>query len=82
MFYGFNYCKNKNKCYNLIVENIKGVIYMATLKNEDIIAVKGKGFLRNRGTDKFSGRILSAGTVFTAENFKALANWYVQAVSR
>jgi len=46
---------------------------MATLKNEDIMAVKGKGFLRNRGTDKFSGRILSAGTVFTAENFKALA---------
>lgn len=46
---------------------------MSHLKPEDIMAVKGKGFLRNRSTDKFSGRILSAGTVFSAQNFKDMA---------
>jgi len=46
---------------------------MSNLKTEDIMAVKGKGFLRNRSTDKFSGRILGAGTVFTAQNFKDMA---------
>lgn len=43
------------------------------LTNEQIMAVKGRGFLRNRGTDCFSGRVVSPGTVFTAENFKDLA---------
>ncbi len=42
---------------------------MATLNHEQITKVKGMGFLRNRGTDLFSGRVVSAGTVFTAENF-------------
>ena len=46
---------------------------MANLKPEDIAAVKGRGFLRNRGTGKFSGRILSVGTVYTAENFKDMS---------
>ena len=40
-----------------------------SLKASDIAAVKGKGFLRNRGTDLFSGRIVAPGTVFTAEDF-------------
>lgn len=46
---------------------------MAELKAADIMAVKGQGFLRNRGTDLFSGRIVSPGTVFSAENFKDIA---------
>ena len=46
---------------------------MSHLTPEDIMAVKGKGFLRTRSTDKFSGRILSAGTVFSAQNFKDMA---------
>lgn len=37
------------------------------------MSVKGKGFLRNRGTDLFSGRIVSRGAVFTAEDFKHIS---------
>ena len=40
---------------------------------EQVNSVKGKGFLRNRGTDKFSGRIVSVGTVFSAEDFKNMS---------
>ena len=36
------------------------------LKPEEIARVKARGFLRNRGTDLFSGRIVAPGTVFTA----------------
>ena len=43
------------------------------LKNEDVLSVKGKGFLRNRGTDLFSGRVVPRGTVFSAKDFAALA---------
>ena len=43
------------------------------LTQEQINSVKGRGFLRNRGTDLFSGRIVPTGTVFTAENFKDMA---------
>ncbi len=46
---------------------------MAKLQNEQIIKVKGMGFLLNRGTTLFSGRIVPTGTVFTAENFKDMA---------
>lgn len=46
---------------------------MIKLKNEDVVKVKGMGFLRNRGTDLFSGRILGNGTVFTNENFSDMA---------
>ncbi len=46
---------------------------MAKLTMEEINSVKGKGFLRNRGTDLFSGRIVPVGTVFTAEHFRAMA---------
>ncbi len=42
---------------------------MTNLKPEDIMRVKGMGFLRNRGTDLFSGRVVAAGTVFSAQNF-------------
>lgn len=43
------------------------------LTTEQINSVKGRGFLRNRGTDCFSGRILAPGTVFTAENMRDIA---------
>ena len=37
---------------------------MSKLKPDDVVAVKAKGFLRNRGTDKFSGRILAKTRLF------------------
>ncbi len=40
------------------------------LTTEQINSVKARGFLRNRGTDCFSGRMLAPGTVFTGENMK------------
>lgn len=46
---------------------------MAKLTPEQITKVKGMGFLRNRGTDLFSGRIVGNGTVFSDENFKDMA---------
>lgn len=46
---------------------------MANFTSADIMAVKGRGFLRNRGTDLFSGRIPAPGTVFTAQNFADMA---------
>ena len=44
-----------------------------SIKKEDIARVKGMGFLLNRGTEKFSGRVVAPGSVFTAEQVKALA---------
>ena len=46
---------------------------MAKLSQADIARVKGMGFLQNRGTECFSGRVLAAGTVFTADQLKAVA---------
>lgn len=43
------------------------------LTAEQINSVKARGFLRNRGTDCFSGRMIAAGTVFSAENFRDMA---------
>ena len=43
------------------------------LKKEDIQRVKAMGFLLNRGTENFSGRIVAPGTVFTAQNFKDMS---------
>ncbi|MBQ4323780.1 MAG: (4Fe-4S)-binding protein [Clostridia bacterium] len=43
------------------------------LTTEQINSVKGRGFLRNRGTDCFSGRMPAPGTVFTAENMRDIA---------
>ena len=39
---------------------------MGNLTAQQVMEVKGKGFLRNRGTDLFSGRLVAPGTVFTA----------------
>ena len=46
---------------------------MAKLTNDQITEVKGKGFLLNRGTECFSGRIVPAGSVFLAEDLKTVA---------
>ncbi len=46
---------------------------MSIIKPEEITKVKGMGFLLNRGTQLFSGRIVPCGTVFTAENFKDMS---------
>ena len=46
---------------------------LMNLTPDQINAVKARGFLRNRGTELFSGRIVAPGTVFTAENFKDMS---------
>ena len=43
------------------------------LTTEQITSVKARGFLRNRGTELFSGRIVAPGTVFTSENFRDMS---------
>ena len=43
------------------------------LKAADIARVKGQGFLLNRGTELFSGRIVPAGCVFSAKDLEAIA---------
>ncbi len=43
------------------------------LTYEQITSVKGKGFLLNRGTDCFSGRLVPTGSVFTADELKTVA---------
>ena len=46
---------------------------MPKLTVEQINSVKGQGFLLNRGTEQFSGRVVAAGTVFSAKDFAAMA---------
>ncbi|WRS27834.1 (4Fe-4S)-binding protein [Oscillospiraceae bacterium MB08-C2-2] len=46
---------------------------MNQLTPEQITSVKAKGFLRNRGTDLFSGRVVVAGGVYTAEQLTQIA---------
>ena len=43
------------------------------LTPEQIMSVAARGFLRNRGTECFSGRIVGRGTAFTAAQFEAMA---------
>lgn len=43
------------------------------LTQEQINFVKGRGFLQNRGSELFSGRVVPKGTVFTAENFRDMS---------
>ena len=44
-----------------------------SITKEDIALVKGRGFLINRGTECFSGRVVSVGGLFTAEDLNAVA---------
>ena len=43
------------------------------LTSEQVTSVKARGFLRNRGTDCFSGRVVSIAGVFTANQLRAIA---------
>jgi len=43
------------------------------ITKEDIASVKGRGFLLNRGTENFSGRVVSIGGVFSSDALRALA---------
>ncbi len=43
------------------------------LTNEQITSVKGRGFLRNRGTDCFSGRVVTVAGLFTPGQLHAIA---------
>ena len=44
-----------------------------SISKEDITKVKGKGFLQNRGTECFSGRVVSIGGKFSAHQLKVIA---------
>lgn len=44
-----------------------------SVTKEDIVSVKGRGFLRNRGTDCFSGRIVTVAGLFTPSELHAIA---------
>lgn len=43
------------------------------LTNEQITSVKARGFLRNKGTDCFSGRVITVAGVFTPLELRAIA---------
>ena len=43
------------------------------LTKEQIMSVKGRGFLRNRGTECFSGRLVSIGGAFDASALRTIA---------
>jgi len=45
-----------------------------SITKEDIISVKGRGFLLNRGTECFSGRVVSIGGVFSPDQLRALGD--------
>ena len=44
-----------------------------SLTKEQIMSVKGRGFLRNRGTDCFSGRLVTVAGVLSPEQLRAIA---------
>ena len=44
-----------------------------SVSKEEVTQVKGRGFLRNRGTDNFSGRLVSVGGLFSAKDLAAVA---------
>ena len=46
---------------------------MAKLTGQEIARVKGQGFLLNRGTENFSGRIVPAGGMLTADELSVIA---------
>ena len=44
-----------------------------SLTKDEITAVKGRGFLQNRGTDCFSGRVVSVAGLYGADALRAIA---------
>ncbi len=47
---------------------------MSKLTPEQIASVKAQGFLINRGTENFSGRIVAPGSVYTAKDMKVITD--------
>ncbi len=45
-----------------------------SITKEDIAKVKGRGFLQNRGTECFSGRVVSIAGIFSPSQLRALAD--------
>ena len=43
-----------------------------SIDKDTVLRLKGRGFLRNRGTDNFSGRVVVAGGVYTESSLKAI----------
>ena len=43
------------------------------LTNEQITSVKARGFLRNRGTECFSGRVVTDAGLFTPDELHTMA---------
>ena len=43
------------------------------ITKEDVMSVKGRGFLRNRGTDCFSGRVVSVAGIYSADALSVIA---------
>lgn len=48
---------------------------MSKLTQQQITEVKGRGFLRNRGTDNFSVRIVANGSVFSSKDFANISKF-------
>ena len=46
---------------------------MMSITSEQIAQAKGRGFLRNRGTDNFSARVVTSGGVYTAAQLRAVS---------
>lgn len=44
-----------------------------SISKEDVMKVKGRGFLRNRGTDNFSGRVVSYAGLYSSEDLLAIS---------
>ena len=44
-----------------------------SITKEEVAGLKARGFLRNRGTDAFSGRVVVAGGVYSADDLKSIA---------
>lgn len=44
-----------------------------SITKDQIVSVKGKGFLLNRGTECFSGRVVTVGGLFTSDELRAIA---------
>ena len=44
------------------------------ITKEQIVSVKGRGFLQNRGTECFSGRVVPVGGLFTPDALRTLAD--------
>ena len=46
---------------------------MMSITSEQLMSVKGRGFLRNRGTDCFSGRVVTVAGTFTPDELRTIA---------